>query len=153
MDVFCNRKVERVCKARIDFRKPNAISFVVESQVMGRISHHDIVECPSEHMEGAQNLRFIGFGYAAWDSSWRINHGSVFVDTAATANGTLLQRFVIHHEFMHTLGFTGHVIVPGLSSIMFPSSLPPYLLDYTDYDKRMIRLLYNLSVTSGINET
>ena len=106
-----------------------------------------------EPIPGTENLRLMGYGYAAWDSSRNIYYGSIFADTVSTAGDTLLQRFVIQHEFMHTLGFVGHVTVSTLSSLMFGYRTMPYLTDYTEYDKKMIRLLYNPAVKAGMNET
>lgn len=100
-----------------------------------------------------QNSRFIGYGYTDWGYNGYIYHGSAFVDMAMTGNDTLLQRYAIHHELMHTLGFLGHVQVESIYSIMFSQPFIPYVLDYTDFDKRMMQLLYNPSIKAGMSES
>jgi Protein of unknown function (DUF2927) len=100
-----------------------------------------------------QNSLAVGYGYVNWNGSGGIYHGSAFVDMVRTVGDTLLQRYVIHHEMMHALGFIGHVSLPQFYTIMFYLTSTPYILDYTSFDKRMMLLLYNASIKSGMSET
>ena len=90
-------------------------------------------------------------GYAYYYGS-PISRASAFVDMKRTDKDTLLQRFIIYHEIMHTLGFIGHVGLHQFHSVMFKFILTPYLTYYTLFDKRMMMLLYNPTIKSGMNE-
>ena len=81
-----------------------------------------------------------------------IGHASAFVDMKRTDKDTLQQRYIIHHEIMHTLGFIGHVTLPQFYTVMFNYPLTPYIVNYTLFDKRMMMLLYNPIIKSGMNE-
>ena len=81
-----------------------------------------------------------------------IGHASAFVDMKRTDKDTLQQRYIIHHEIMHTLGFIGHVTLPQFYTVMFKYPLTPYIVNYTLFDKRMMMLLYNPIIKSGMNE-
>lgn len=71
----------------------------------------------------------------------------------ATVGDTLAQRYILHHEFMHTLGFLGHVSLPQFSSVMFAQPLLPYLSRYTPFDKKMMLLLYNPAIQPSMTES
>lgn len=100
-----------------------------------------------------QNSNYTGYAYIDWDDAGVIYHGSAFVDMSRTIGDTLQQRYLIHHEMMHTLGFIGHVFLPQIYTVLFYYTLTPYILDYTDFDKKMMLLLYNPAIKPGMNET
>lgn len=100
-----------------------------------------------------QNSIATGYAYINWNSGGRIYHGSAFVDMVRTVGDTLQQRYVIHHEMMHALGFLGHVNLPQFYTIMFFTPITPYILDYTSFDKRIMLLLYNPSIKPAMSET
>lgn len=99
-----------------------------------------------------ENSNYNGMTYDIWDGGGVVYHGTAFVDMARTDKDTLQQRYIIHHEIMHALGFMGHVSLPQFYSIMFNYAVTPYILDYTPFDKKMMRLLYNSAIKTGLTE-
>ena len=95
---------------------------------------------------------YTGYAQLAWNDHGEINHGSAFVDIERTAGDTLQQRYLIHHEFMHALGFLGHVSLPQIYTVMFNYTTTPYILDYTSFDMHMMLLLYHPSIKAGMKE-
>jgi hypothetical protein len=93
-----------------------------------------------------------GLSYAEWDINGLIYHGSVFIDMSKTSGNMLWQRHIIHHEMMHSLGFRGHVYVSQFKTVLFNYTLTPFIIDFTDFDKKMMLLLYNPAIESGIKE-
>ena len=69
-----------------------------------------------------------------------------------TASDTLQQRYILHHEFMHALGFLGHVSLPQVYTVMFNYATTPYILDYTSFDRHILQLLYNSAIQAGMKE-
>ncbi len=99
-----------------------------------------------------QTSNYIGLAYLYWNrDNGIINKGSAFVDMIGTDINN--QRRIIRHELMHTLGFYGHVSLPEFYSVLFAISGFPFPTMYTSFDKRMIKLLYNPAIKSGMNET
>lgn len=78
--------------------------------------------------------------------------GSVFVDMEKEKNNIPIQRYLVYHEIMHSLGFRGHASLTGTYTVLFYYTLTPYILNYTPFDKRMIQLLYNPVIKPGMNE-
>lgn len=98
-----------------------------------------------------ENSNYVGLTHLEWDENGNAYHGNAFVDMERT--DTITQRHVIHHEMMHALGFYGHVTLPGIYTVLTYRELTPYVVDYTDFDKRMMQLLYNPAVKAGMKET
>ena len=67
-----------------------------------------------------------------------------------TAEDTLQQRYLLHHEFMHALGFLGYVSPAQMNMQMFNYATTPYVLNYTSFDKHIMLLLYNYSIKAGM---
>jgi len=99
-----------------------------------------------------QNAEHTGMAYLHWNDQGIVYRGSIFVDMQKTANDTLQQRYLIHHEIMHAMGFLGHVKLPSIYTVLFYFTVTPYILNYTDFDKHIMQLLYNPSVKAGIKE-
>lgn len=99
-----------------------------------------------------ENSNYTGMAYDNWNEAGVVYRGSVFVDMQKTAGDTLQQRYLIHHEMMHALGFLGHVSLPQFYTIMFSYALAPYIIDYTPFDKKMMQLLYNPAIKAGMSE-
>lgn len=99
-----------------------------------------------------QNSDYTGYAYIDWDDYGVINHGSAFVDMSKTIGDTLQQRYLMHHEIMHSLGLIGHVTLSQFSTVLFTKTIMPYLLDYTSFDKKMMLLLYNPNINPGMQE-
>lgn len=98
-----------------------------------------------------QNSDYTGMAHLQWNEQGIVYRGSVFVDMDKTGGDTLGQRYLIHHEMMHILGFYGHVTLPDTYTVLFNHTLFPYILDYTFFDKRMMLLLYNPSIHPGMS--
>ena len=99
-----------------------------------------------------QKHDYTGLTFLHWNLQGNIERGSVFVDMDRTKGDTIQQRHLIHHEMMHALGFYSHVTLPGTYSVLFYEELVPEIADYTSFDKRMMLLLYNPSISAGMNE-
>jgi hypothetical protein len=99
-----------------------------------------------------QNSNHDGLAYLSWNNDGVPYRGSAFVDMVRTAGDISRQRFIIRHEIMHALGFYSHVTTPGTLTIMFHEALYPVITQYTPFDKRMMQLLYNPSITAGMSE-
>jgi hypothetical protein len=98
-----------------------------------------------------ENSSYTGMAYLKWNEGV-FTRGSVFVDMDKTKGDIEQQRYLIHHEIMHALGFYGHVSLSGVYTLMYHSTIMPYILDYTAFDKRMMQLLYNPAIKGGMNE-
>jgi Protein of unknown function (DUF2927) len=98
-----------------------------------------------------ENSNYTGMANLNWGNNGVIIRGSVFVDMDRTLGNTFSQRFIIHHEIMHALGFYGHVTQQGITSMMllYPQST---MTKFSPFDKRMMLLLYNPAVQAGMNE-
>jgi len=103
-------------------------------------------------LSSLQNSNYTGYTRIDWNNQGLIYHGSVFVDMARTGNDTLQHRYLIHHEMMHVLGFIGHVSLPQFYTVMFSYTLTPLITDYTNFDKKLIQLLYNPAIKAGMKE-
>jgi len=99
-----------------------------------------------------ENSAYTGLAHLKWDQGI-ISRGSVFVDMIKTAGDTVQQRYLIHHEIMHALGFYGHTSSPSAYTVLYHYTLMPYILNYTTFDKRMMLLLYNPAIRANMNET
>lgn len=100
-----------------------------------------------------ENSTYTGLAYLNWNDFYNIYHVSVFLDMVTTAKDTLQQRYLIHHEMMHALGFYAHVNLPQIYTVLFSYTLTPYVLNYTLFDRRMMLLLYHPSIKANMNET
>lgn len=94
----------------------------------------------------------VGFANLNWGSNGEIYAGSAFVDMVTLTTDNNLQRHVIHHELMHTLGLLGHVTSREFNSVLFAQPNFPYPVIYTSFDKKMMKLLYNPAIKPGMNE-
>jgi hypothetical protein len=99
-----------------------------------------------------QNSNYLGLAHLNWNrSNGEIYNGTAFVDLAHTDTNN--QHRILRHEIMHTLGFYGHVTMSEFDSVLFPTPLSyPFPIYYTAFDKKMIKLLYNPAIKSGMNE-
>ncbi len=98
-----------------------------------------------------ENSNYTGMANLNWDNNGVLIRGSVFVDMERTVGNTFSQRFLLHHEIMHSLGFLGHVTQPGITSVMLLYPINN-MTKYASFDKRMMLLLYNPAVQVGMNE-
>lgn len=99
-----------------------------------------------------ENTSYTGLAHLKWTDGV-ISRGSVFVDMSRTSGDTLQQRYIIHHEIMHALGFYGHATLAGTYTVLFQYTLMPYILNYTNFDKRMMLLLYNPAIRANMTES
>jgi hypothetical protein len=92
----------------------------------------------------------VGFAFLDWNrSNGEIYNGSAFVDVGTDSN---MQHRTLRHEIMHALGFYGHITMPGFDSVLNYTYSVPFPVIYTSFDKKMIKLMYNPAIKSGINE-
>ena len=98
-------------------------------------------------------LNSIGFLYAFWgDVEKKISNAVIFIDMARQNNNSILDnRYVIHHEMMHALGFLGHVSFPDFSNSCLFNTYN-FVTSYSDFDKKMIPLLYNPAIKAGMTD-
>jgi hypothetical protein len=98
-----------------------------------------------------QNSNYLGLAFLNWNrGNGEIYNGNAFVDIVRTDINS--QRRILRHEIMHTLGFYGHVTLPEFNSVLFSTPGFPFPVNYTTFDKKMIKLLYNPAIKPGINE-
>lgn len=98
-------------------------------------------------------LNSIGFLYAFWGHvEKKISNAVIFIDMARQSNNSILDnRYVLHHEMMHALGFLGHVNFPDFSSSCLFNTYN-FATSYSDFDKKMIPLLYNPAIKAGMTD-
>jgi Protein of unknown function (DUF2927) len=98
-----------------------------------------------------ENSNYTGMANLNWGNNGVLIRGSVFVDMERTLGNTFSQRYIIHHEIMHALGFYGHVTQQGINSMMllYPQNT---MTKFSPFDKRMMLLLYNPAIQAGMNE-
>ena len=102
------------------------------------------------HFTGPNSLNTLGYATVSVNNG-RIDSGGVYLDVVSSASNSLNQRRVYYHEFMHVLGFPGHVTNPRISSTL--STYVFYIqTGFSEFDEKMIRLLYSDAVQPGMNE-
>ena len=109
----------------------------------------------AEPVVGVSYLRFssIGYTYTFWGNvEKKISNAVIFIDMARQNNNSILDnRYVLHHEMMHALGFLGHVNFPDFSNSCLFNTYN-FVTSYSNFDKKMIPLLYNPAIKAGMTD-
>lgn len=95
-----------------------------------------------------------GVAYVAF-GNYIVFRASVYIDKTIVADPRqqFYTKSLFRHEMMHTLGFLGHVLLPEFSNtIMSANPIVNQSIFYTEFDRKMIKLLYNPAMQSGMNE-
>jgi len=100
-------------------------------------------------LEGSSHL---GLAKMYYEDEGIIFGGSIFVDMARTGSDSAQQLFILHHEIMHSLGFLGHTTSTQFYTVMFYYAVTPFMTDYSDFDRKMMKLLYDPAIRSGMTE-